>query len=113
MRIAINAATLNLHSEAGFATWDRNIIKSLTSVDTSNHYTLYTNGPLREPFLGSTERVVVRNLRPFRWLCRPLSLATGERLGSTFQQMLTVELLLRRPDIYFQTGHAIQPLYYR
>ena len=113
MNIAINAATANLELEAGIVTWDRNIVRHLIAIDSTNHYTLYLNSKPRHSFLRPSRRVKVKNLRPFRWICRPLSLLTGERLGSTLEQMLTIELLMHVPDIYFQTGHTTQPLYYR
>ncbi len=111
MNIAINAATANLSAEAGIVTWDRNIIRHLLAVDAVNSYMLYTNGTPQQPFLKPAARVRVRNLHRFRWICRPLSLLSGGRLRSTLEQMLSFELAVRRPTVYFQTGHAAQPHY--
>ncbi len=111
LRIAINASIANQEIESGIVTWDHNIVKNLMAADDHNRYTLYTNGDARYDFLRSGPRSTNRNVRPSRWIFRPLSLASRGRLGSTLEQAIAVDLALSRPDVYFQTAHAPQPLF--
>jgi len=111
LRIALNGSIANQEIESGIVTWDHNIVKHLVATDDHNRYTVYTNGEPRYDFLRSHGRVTNYNLRPWRWVFRPLSLASGGRLGSTLEQAIAMDLALSRPDVYLQTAHSPQPLY--
>lgn len=94
MKIGIDASRANLKTRTGTEWYSYHLIKNFSLIDKENEYILYTKGPLRTDLKGLGPNFKNRVLKwPPRFLWN--------------QIRLSLEMLLRPPDVLFVPAHTI------